>query len=71
MHTKIIESLEMIDKDVEKSYQELKKECKTYAELEKAIKDIDWINYGHSLARTFLKAALLEKMRKEQGELLV
>lgn len=71
MHKKIIESLEMIDKDVEKCYQELRKECKTYKELENAIKNIDRFNYGSSVTRTFLKCMLLEKMREEQGELLV
>lgn len=68
MYKKIIESLEMIDKDVEKCYQELRKECKTYKELEKAIRDI---NYSPLLARTFLKGTLLEKMKEEQGKLPV
>lgn len=71
MYKKIIESLEMIDKDIEKCYQELRKECKTYKELEKAIRDINYINYSPLLARTFLKGTLLEKMKEEQGKLPV
>lgn len=71
MYKKIIESLETIDKDVEKCYQELKKEYKTYKELESAIKDIDRFNYAPSVARTFLRCMLLEKMREEQGKLKV
>ena len=42
MHEKVFESLDAINKEVEKCYQNLRKECKTYKELEKVINDIVW-----------------------------
>mgnify|MGYP003108314859 FL=1 len=42
MHEKVSETLEVIRQETEKCYQELKKECETYADLEKVIRDISY-----------------------------
>lgn len=63
---KVSETLEVIKQETEKCYQELKKECKTYKELEKMIKNIAW--YG-SYDCEFLVKTLRHKMEEEKSRL--
>ena len=66
VYEKAFETLEVIKQETEKCYQELKKECKTYQELEKAIRDIEWYGaYGGEL----LVKLLRHKMEKEKSRL--
>lgn len=66
MYEKVFETLEVIKQETEKCYQELKKECKTYQELEKAIRDIEW--YGE-YGSEFLVELLRYKMEEEKSRL--
>lgn len=66
MYEKAFETLEVIKQETEKCYQELKKECKTYKELEKAIRDIEW--YGE-YGGDFLVELLHYKMEEEKSNL--
>ena len=66
MHEKVFESLDAINKEVDKFYQNLRKECKTYKELEKVINDIVW--HG-SYDIEFLVEALRHKMEEEKSRL--
>ena len=67
MYEKIFETLEVIKQETEKCYQELKKECKTYGELEKAIHDIEW--YRGECGVGFLVDVLRDKMEEEKSRL--
>lgn len=66
MYEKVSETLAAIDQEIEECYQELKKECETYKELEKVIHDIGWCeaHYGR-----FLVELLRYKMEKEKSRL--
>lgn len=66
VYEKVFETLEVIKKETEKCYQELKKECETYKELEKAIRDIEW--YGE-YGGEFLVELLRYKMEEEKSNL--
>lgn len=66
VYEKVFETLEVIKQETEKCYQELKKECKTYQELEKAIRDIEW--YGE-YSSEFLVELLRYKMEEEKSRL--
>lgn len=66
VYEKVFETLEVIKQETEKCYQELKKECKTYQELEKAIRDIEW--YGE-YGSEFLVELLRYKMEEEKSRL--
>lgn len=66
VYEKVFETLEVIKQETEKCYQELKKECKTYQELEKAIRDIEW--YGEYDSE-FLVELLRYKMEEEKSRL--
>lgn len=66
VYEKAFETLEVIKQETEKCYQELKKECKTYKELEKAIRDIEW--YGE-YGGDFLVELLCYKMEEEKSNL--
>lgn len=66
MYENVFETLEVIKQETEKCYQELKKECKTYQELEKAIRDIEW--YGE-YGSEFLVELLRYKMEEEKSRL--
>lgn len=66
MHEKAFETLEIIKQEAEKCYQELKKECETYKDLEKAIRDIAW---EKSYVCEFLAKILNHKMEEEKSKL--
>ena len=68
MYENVFETLEVIKQETEKCYQELKKECKTYKELEKAIRDIEW--YGE-YGSEFLVELLRYKMEEEKSNLCI
>lgn len=63
MYEKAFETLEIIKQETEKCYQELKKGCQTYKELEKVIRDIEW--YGE-YGGEFLVELLRYKMEEEK-----
>lgn len=66
MHEKAFETLEIIKQEAEKCYQELKKECETYKDLEKVIRDIAW---EKSYVCEFLAKILNRKMEEEKSKL--
>ena len=66
VYEKAFETLEIIKQETEKCYQELKKGCQTYKELEKVIRDIEWyVEYGGE----FLVELLRYKMEEEKSNL--
>ena len=67
MYEKAFETLEIIKQETEKCYQELKKGCQTYKELEKVIRDIEW--YGE-YGGEFLVELLRYKKKKVTCTLL-
>lgn len=66
VYEKAFETLEIIKQETEKCYQELKKGCQTYKELEKVIRDIEW--YGE-YGGEFLVELLRYKMEEEKSNL--
>ena len=66
MYEKAFETLAVIKQETEKCYQELRKECETYKELEKAIRNIEW--YGE-YGSEFLVELLRYKMEEEKSRL--